>query len=234
MQGFFDAVPSWLPSAAGIVLLIIVIVAVGRIQAKKRTAALALVAQELGFDFRGTVQRDAVLTPHIGTALFERGRSRKFRNLMTGSYAGFRTSTFDYTFTIRIGRRSITYIQTVIAFSKESAFLPKFDMQPEGVLQKIGDVFVRKDINFDSHPEFSRSYQLRSPEVDKTRRLFSPPLLSFIEGLDRKRKWRLEGLGNTLIVYRLGMRAKPDNYRTHLEQTSSIASSFFSLAGPTG
>jgi len=150
---------------------------------------------------------------------------------MTGSSAGLRASLFDYSFMVSDGRNSRTFAQTVATFSKSGVLLPEFEMRPEGIMQKLGEMFVHKNITFDSHPGFSRHYQLRSSEEDKTRELFGPDLLAFLEGLDPKKKWRLEGGAETLIVYRMGKRVKPNEFRTFLEETSSLASSFLSLGG---
>jgi hypothetical protein len=49
-------------------------------------------------------------------------------------------------------------------------------------------------------------------------------------GLDAQKKWRLEGAGQTLIVYRAGKRVKPAELRTFLDVTGALASSFFALA----
>jgi hypothetical protein len=152
---------------------------------------------------------------------------------MTGSSSGLRVSLFDYSFVVGSGRNSHTYAQTVAIFSKSGTVLPEFEMRPEGIMQKIGEIFVHKNITFDSRPEFSRRYQLRSPETDKTRELFTPALLSFLEGLDPKKKWRLEAFAETLIVYRMSKRAKPEEFRAFLEETGSLANSFLSLSSLT-
>ena len=61
--------------------------------------------------------------------------------------------------------------------------------------------------------------------------MFGAALLSFLESLDPKKKWRLEGTAETLVVYRAGKRVKPEEFRTFLEETSALASSFLSLGG---
>jgi hypothetical protein len=133
---------------------------------------------------------------------------------------------FDYQFTVGGGRYSHTYRQTVAAYSKTGVNLPIFEIKARGLWQKI---FGGKAINFESHPEFTRRCYVRSDDELKTRELLTPGLLSFLEALDSNKKWRLEGDGETLLVYRSEKRVKPPDFRTLLEETSSLAGQFFAL-----
>lgn len=232
---FVTVLPDWLPDWAPWVAVVVAIVAVWLIiqavQNRKRTEALTVVAQEIGFYFQGEDWNGPQQAPQLQTALFDKGRAREFRNIMTGSAAGFRAALFDYSFTVGHGRGQRTYTQTVAAFSKIGAFLPQFALQPKGIWQKIGNAFTHKDINFDSHPVFSGACQLRGSDELQMRALFTPQVLSFLETLDRNKKWRLEGGNDTLIVYRAGKRVNPGDFRSYLEETSAIATSFFSYGG---
>ncbi|MBS1850748.1 MAG: hypothetical protein JST79_07535 [Acidobacteria bacterium] len=223
--------PEWVPYVAGVMVVVGAIWGVQEMFARKRTQALTAVAMEIGFNFEGETWRDEKQAPYVGMALFKKGHSQKFCNIMTGSAAGLRVSLFDYSFTTGGGKSSHTYSQTVAAFSKAGISLPEFAMQPEGVLQKIGNVLTHKDINFDSHPEFSRRCHLRSPDEERTRVVFTPALLSYFEGLDRRKKWRVEGLDDCLIIYRLDKKTKPQDFRAFLEETTGMANSFFTLCG---
>lgn len=221
--------PDWLPISGGIVVVVAALLIAGTILERRRREAMAAVALETGFQYLG---KDwGTEAPQLGAPLFRKGHSREFRNIMVGSAGGFRACVFDYQYVTGGGRSSQTHFQTVARFTRPGVVMPEFELQPEGVLQKIGDAFVHKDIDFDSHPEFSSRIQLRSPEEQKTREMFSPGLLSYIEGLDQSKKWRIEGIGNTLLLYRSGRRVKPADFKEFLSETSSIASQFFSLAG---
>ena len=145
---------------------------------------------------------------------------------MTGSAGGLRAVLFDYQFTVGRGRYSHTYKQTVAAYSKTGAYLPIFEIRARGFWQKV---FGNKGINFDSHPEFTRRSYVRSDDELKTREVITPGLLSFLEQGDPNKKWRLEGDGEILIVYRSEKRVKPPDFRTFLEETSSLAGQFFAL-----
>src|SRR5262249_40726520 len=109
-------------------------------QAKKRTEALEVVAAGIGFRFDGN---DQSCTIQVRTALFNRGSGRKFRNIMNGVSGGFQTSLFDYSYTISSGKSSSTYTQTVAAFVQDVS-LPLFEMRPEGLMDRVGEMFVHK------------------------------------------------------------------------------------------
>jgi hypothetical protein len=166
----------------------------------------------------------------VATVLFDRGGGGQFKNIMTGASAGFKTSLFDYSFTVGSGKNSHTYTQTVVAFSQE-LWLPLFEMRPEGFLDRVTDAIVHKDIDFESHSEFSRRYLLRGPEQEKIRELFTPALLTFLEGMPPEDKWHVEGGGATLILYHSDVTVGAEQIRAFLDETSSVARTFFSCCG---
>jgi hypothetical protein len=140
-------------------------------------------------------------------------------------------SLFDYSYVVSDGRNAKTHAQSVAAFSKIGVQIPDFAMGPKGIFGKITDVLSHKNINFESNPEFSRRYQVRGPEQERTRELFTPALLAFLESLDPKKNWSVEGAGDTIIVFRANKRIRPEELRSFFEESSSVASSFFSFSG---
>lgn len=228
MLAFF-AIPDWVGYLAVGAVLVGAIVGINAWFAHKRTQALTAVSMEIGCVFVGHEWKDVQQAPALQTALFTRGHGKRFRNIMTSSVAGLRTYLFDYAFTVGGGRSSRTYNQTVAAYGKSGGNLPLFNLRPQGLMHKLWDAVVHKDISFDSHPNFSQRYVVQGPEIERIRTLFTPALLSFLEQVDQQKKWQLEGMGDTLIIYRAGKKAKPGDFRSFLEQTSSLGSQFFSL-----
>jgi len=225
----FVFVPDWLPWVAGTVALIGVVLAISAFFARKRTQALAAIALQTGFNFEGNKWNDPAAGENLKTALFTKGRSHTFRNIMTGTSGGFPVSVFDYSYVVGYGRSQRTCAQTVAAFSKMGLQMPDFAMEPKGLMGKIGEVFTHKNINFEHCPEFSRNYQLRSSDQDRTRELFNPALLSFLESLDRKKNWSLEGSADRLIIYHAGKKSKPQELLFFLEEATALAGSFLTL-----
>ena len=203
--------------------------ALRRTLSRKRTQALANAATEMGFTFDGETR-----TPYLQTALFGKGHSRKFENVMTGDRAGFIVRLFDYSFTMGSGRRQQTYTQTVANFSKEHVSLPYFELRPANMLSRAWDAITHKNIHFDADPEFARRYVLQGALPDKVREFFTPGLISFLDGFDAHEKWHIEGVGGSLVVYRSDKKTPPEQMRTFLEQTSQIATTFLSFARVEG
>jgi len=216
---------------AGFAAIVAVIVIITRMEARKRATALQTVAQEMGFQFVREKWDPQLKGQQIGTALFTGQSTPKFKNVMTGFAAGFETTLFDYSYSIDDGESSRTFAQTVAAF-RQDLWLPHFELRPEGLLDRIGEAFVHRDIDFDSHPDFSRRYFLRGTDQAGVRKLFGPSLLTFLEQLPADEKWHIEGNLTRLIIYQSDVEVEPGEFRSFLEKTTSIAKTFFN--SPTG
>jgi hypothetical protein len=216
-------ISDWLPWTAGGILVFSIWIAISAARARKRSQAFSASALEMGLALEGGTWSDPRKAPHLNTTPFTKGSAKTFRNVMTGSSIGLHVSLFDYSYVVSDGRNSRTCAQTVASFSKTGMQLPEFQMGPKGLLQEFGDALFHANINFDSHADFSRRYQVRSFTQEK---LVS---CSLAEGLDPKQEWRLEGSEETLIVYRAGKRVKPEDLRVFLDETARLASSFLSL-----
>jgi hypothetical protein len=103
----------------------------------------------------------------------------------------------------------------VISFQSSNLALPEFELRPENFLHKIGKVFGFDDVNFESHPLFSKAYLLRGANEEAIRDLFTPKLIEFFEangGIS------LEASKDGLIYYRAGKRIKPTDVRSFMEE----------------
>jgi hypothetical protein len=109
--------------------------------------------------------------------------------------------------------------------------LPPFELRPEGILDRMGEAFVHNDIDFDSHPEFSKRYQLRSRDQASTRRLFTPSLLTYVEQIPPEEKWHIEAAARTLIVYRRRATGEGADLPSFLDNTSAIKRTIVSSGG---
>ena len=82
-----------------------------------------------------------------------------------------------------------------------------------------------------THPDFSSQFHVRSSEEEKIRAVLTPGLLTYLEGLDPKMKWHIEGCGLTLVIYRLGNMVKPKDFAAFVDETNAIAKAFLALSG---
>jgi len=208
---------------AGFLALMVIIIWASVRAAKKRTRELTEAAQQIGFRFLEKPWSVPSLSSQHKISLLQRTRGT-CTNAMTGASGPLQVSLFDYTYSQ--GKSSVT--QTVAAFSEDLP-LPPFALRPENVLDRIGDAILHNDIDFDSHPDFSKRYLLRSPDEANTRKLFTPGLLTYLEQLQTM--WYIEGTGPTLIIYRGGRPVNPSDLPAFLDETSRIARTFFASEG---
>ena len=82
-------------------------------------------------------------------------------------------------------------------------------MRPEGMFDKIGSAIGFQDIDFESHPEFSKMFVLKGDE-DQIRRYFVPSILEFFEQYGGM---NVEAKQGALIFFRTGKRMKPENLK---------------------
>ena len=181
---------------------------------KRRTADFKEQADQMGLQFvddpNGKAYRE-----FDKFKLFNRGRSRRMTNLVEGDSGDVKISIFDYRFTTGSGKQSTTHNQTIIALKSQLLGCPEFTMRPEGFFDRIGSAMGLKDINFDTHPEFSKLFVLKGPDEAAIRNFFAPTVLEFFEG---QPKISLEASGDTMFFYRNRTRRKPEELKDLLAQ----------------
>jgi len=193
--------------------------------ARKRTQEFSEVARQLGFRFLGNTWRGPALLPEHKTCMVQRTRGQ-FTNAMTGSYGGLDTTLSDYSY--QMGKSSVTL--TLACFIQDRR-LPPFELRGENIFDRIGEAFVHRDIDFDSNPAFSRRYFLRSPDEARTRNLFTPGLLSYLEQIPAEKKWHVETSGEALVVYQYRQLVNAAEVPAFLDESSAIARTILDAAG---
>jgi len=184
-----------------------------------RSEALQKVARRLDLRFTADVDSSAI-DRFKGMHLFSRGHGRHIKNVMQGTPDQDEVSIFDYRFRTGGGKNSRTIQQTVVALRSKTLDLPKFELRPEGFLHRIGDALGFKDIDFDSHPEFSKAYFLRGASERHVRELFDDALLEFFAD---RRSICIEGWDDQLVFYRQpSRRAKPEEVQQLMEEALEV------------
>jgi hypothetical protein len=206
------------------VVVVMVVVAVLSIRAdRKRTEGLRRAAGEMGFEFN-PAPGEGILGRYPGFHLFSQGRNRDVRNLLRGKAGGLEVSIFDYSYVTGGGKSRHTWRQTVLAFEFDDADLPGFSLRPEQWFHKVGQWHGYQDINFESHPTFSRKYLLRSGEREEAvRALFADPVLEYYEAHPNV---CTEGCGGRLVYYRAQKRIDPPDVRPFLEEGFEVLALF--------
>ena len=184
-----------------------------RYAAKKRKEALMALATEMGLQF-SAVQDEDLLEKMKMFSLFNKGRARKMRNVMTTETDVARLSIFDYQYTTGGGESSHTYRQTVVALESEALVMPVFSLRPEGFFHKLGAAIGMQDIDFENHPEFSDSFVLTGSDEQAVRSFFDAKLL---EHFVQQKGSCVEGASGMFIYFRSGQR-KPEEIREFMNQ----------------
>lgn len=177
---------------------------------KKRREALERVAAQLGMRFSAQLPeeiRSRLL--QAGFGLFERSHGRRFYNSMSKRLIdGTEITVFDYQYTRGSGKSSSTYRQSVFYAYHEDLHLPRFRLHPENAFfHGIAKAFGMQDINFESHPKFSRSYLLRGENEAQVRLRFHPGVLGFWE---QHPNYCAEGAGAHLILWQDDRQVSPE------------------------
>jgi len=152
--------------------------------------------------------------------LCSRGHSKRFTNLMRGSGDNAGTALFDFAYTVGGGKEKHTFRQTVLSLRVQGRPLPRFCLRPERAWDKVEAFFGHKDIEFETHPEFSKAYSLRGEDEYQIRDFFGENLIAFVE---RERGITMEADGGTILLYRNRKLLKPAEIRAFVEMGSRLA-----------
>jgi hypothetical protein len=206
--------------AAGVALLVYVI---DRRRESRRTAALADDAAGLGFEFYP--DGDPALAALLARFhLFSQGHSPRLWNVLHGRTHDLDAAVFDYRYTVGHGKNKRRYSTSVACFRADDLDLPEFTLRPEGFWSRLGvKLFGQQDIDFDTHPAFSKAFLLRGPDEPAVREVFAEPVLSYFEGQPGV---SVEAAGPMLLFYRHGSRVEPADVRAFLTDGFAVLGLF--------
>lgn len=211
-----------LPIILGAIAIMAFIVFGCWLASKKRTEGFKGAAEQLKLPFYP--KGDDLLIGRLNQFhLFSKGRSKKIINMLHGESNGVELAIFDYRYTVGHGKHTRTHYQTAIFFCSPMLSLTPFEMRPETVFHKVAGLFGHQDIDFESHPRFSRKYLLRGEDEPRVRELFTPAVLSFVES---QKKICVEGGGDQLVFYRHSVKIKPAATREFMQEGMNVFALF--------
>lgn len=177
-----------------------------RYRRKQRAEAMQRIAEELGLEYSAE-GGDAFIESFGLFELFSKGRSKRAFNLMQGTSADRALAIFDYQFVTGHGKSTRTNRMTTLCLRFTGEPLPTFALRPEHWGDKFVSLFRNNDIDFDTHPYFSRMYLLRGDDETAIRNLFTAPVMEYYEA---RNPLCTEGRDQTLIIYRTGRTSPQD------------------------
>ncbi len=185
---------------------------------KKRREQLAEAATEMGLSFFPDGNSDLLMQLQ-SFKLFNRGRAKKMRNLIQGDSGEVKIAIFDYQFTTGSGKNSHTHRMSLAVLQSNQLKCPDFTMRPEGMFDKIGSAMGYQDIDFETHPEYSKLFVLQSSDEDAVRNFFKPSLLEFFEA---KKGVSVEAQPGMMFFQRPGRRVKAEQLKDLLGEAYEV------------
>ena len=147
--------------------------------------------------------------------------------MIHGNYRNQEFALFDYEYVVEGSESNSSYKQSVIWFHSENLCLPNFALRPENLFHKIGGVLGYQDIDFESHPKFSKTFLLRGNDEPKIRDIFKNEVLNFFESLE---EISVEGGDNQLILYRHQVRIAPEELEQFMDEGFQVFEQFHGSA----
>ena len=181
---------------------------------KKRSEALQLIAKALNFSFERKGD-ELLIAMHNDFDLLSKGHAKKASNVMYGRSGDMDITIMDYQYTVGHGKNSSTHLHSIIIVQSIHLLLPVFTLAPENIFHKIGGVFGYQDIDFSSHPKFSKQYLLRGEDEDAIRETFNDELLKFYE---KNKTFNTEGNNDKFVFFRTGKRLSAKDIQAFLQE----------------
>ena len=180
-----------------LIAVVIGIVGITKLLAKKRTDGLRAWSHREGMQFQ--TDGGSVVSALSGFSLIGRSRRRKAYNVLSGGSEAKERWIFDFRYDDGSRRINNTNRQTVVVFPYLNINLPAFEVRPEHVLHKLGTALGYQDIDFNEHPHFSSKYLLRGQEELRARELFDSQL---VHAFDCVPPLCVEAAGSCILIYR--------------------------------
>lgn len=145
-------------------------------------------------------------------------------NVLSGEHDGLKLLFGDLVYIPTGSKNSHRRVSSIASFQHSELSFPQFTLQPEGsLLNMMAGIVGVEDIDFDSHPEFSRRYHLSGQEPESVRQLFQPRLLDFLE---QRPGWQVRGERNCLVILRPRQAADAAGMEAFMDEAQAMFSEF--------
>ena len=142
------------------------------IKGRKRAQEMRNVGASLNLREASKSDKKALEDRIDQSRLFSDGSSWP-KTVLVGDVNGVRVTLADYNFSPP-GTKKKTQETTLLTIQTNSINLPPFTLMPSGwLIDSLSSMVGYRDINFDSHPQFSKQYLLRAFDKDDLGNEFS-------------------------------------------------------------
>ena len=169
--------------------LVIVLIVVGIIQAKKRREAFGLLAGQRGWTY---VERDDQWVDVFDGAPFGQGHNRKATNVLSGQYDGRPFIAFDYVYyttetstdseghtTTREESHNFGIVGLDMVAELGNHPFPSLCVSPEGVFGRMIGRLTNRDIELESE-DFNRAFTVTSQERKFASDVLHPRMMEYL------------------------------------------------------
>lgn len=180
------------------ILLVAAAFAIARhLAAERRRKELADYAAHRGLDF--TPEPGAIYSDYMAFEPFDRGHSRRAKNLIRGRTGNVEWSMFDYRYVTGSGKNRRAHHYGIVS-AKIPLLLPRLTIRPEGVFDKIAGAIGFDDIDFESD-DFSRRYWVKASDRKAAFDVIHPRMIEYLLEVPA-RHWQI--VGPTIVLARSG------------------------------
>jgi hypothetical protein len=118
---------------------------------------------------------------------FKKGDGESWRHTITGEKNNAPFTAFEYVWSEGGGKSRHREYRCGVIWESDDVSFPKFALEPEGWMSKVGQMFGQQDIDFVESPEFSNTYRLSGPDESGVRALFTPEIRQFFTATPEQR-----------------------------------------------
>jgi hypothetical protein len=146
------------------------------------------------------------------------------KNVIQGNMHGRNFAVFEQTYVVSSGKHRTVRSQTLFAVEVRDMNLPVFSLEPDSFEHFLSWNNIKKlDIDFYTHPQFSRNYLLYGLDERAVRRLFQPPVLNFYE---QNPLFTTIAGGKYLVIYQHGEVYSPEQILIQLNFLYALVNVF--------
>ena len=194
----------------------ILVVALAVYLPRKRRKDLEALAGSMGLPF----SPQGPDTAGVPLEFFYAGHSNSAANLIQARVSDLNISFFDYSYVTGSGKHRNTHNFNLALIECPRAQVPKFDLKPETLLYKLGELVGFKDIDLPAFPVFSEKYRLTAPEEPAAHMFFTPSRAAWFE---RNPGLRVQGAPGWVLFFRKEGRLRVDDWQPFIEEAKAFA-----------
>lgn len=170
----------------GFVCLVILMVVLGVVAAKKRREAFAALAAQHGWSY---TERDDRWNDTFTGSPFDQGHNRQSSNILRGDYDGRGFVAFDFAYHTtetstdsngHTSSREESHRYGVVALDVGATF-PALQVSPEGMFSRLVGRLTNHDIELESE-EFNRAFTVTCPDRKFASDVLHPRMMEFLLG----------------------------------------------------